>query len=169
VTNYLVFSNPQALCEAQKANVELREENRRLKALNLDLNMGAATAKRSRRALKAGKQPSGSAEPSESSDVVGYRDFATTVQKLGQHHQLFWCVLLDPSHFSPETRPDWAWDTIEIRYSTPDLQKRGPSAELYAAIPQEYHDLMALSATSSSKINFVKQVRHVVLIITLSP
>jgi len=160
--------NTQALLKAQKTVVELQVENRRLKALNLDLNMGAVTAKRSRRA-NAGKKPSGSTEPSESSEVAGYRDFAATVQKLGQHHQLFWCVLLDPSHFSPDTRPDWAWDNIAIRYSTPELQKRGPSAELYAALPQEYHDLMALSATSSSKLNFVKQVCRVVLIITTSP
>ena len=37
--------NLQAFCEAQKRITELQEENKRLKALNLDLNMGAVTTK----------------------------------------------------------------------------------------------------------------------------
>jgi len=148
--------NLQALCEAQKRITELQEENKRLKALNLDLNMGAMTTKRGR-GTKAAKTMTTSGG-GESSDSPGFRDFAANVQKLGQHHQLFWCVILEVSHFSPETRPEWAWDDFEIRFSNPELQKRGPSAELYVALPQEYHDIMALVATSGSKLNFVSKV-----------
>jgi hypothetical protein len=147
----------KAFLAAQKRITELQEENKKLKALNLDLNMGAVTTKHSR-ASKAGKKVLGDAEPSASPDSADFRDFAAKVQKLGQHHQLFWCVILDVLHFSPETRPDWAWDSFETRYSTPELQKRGPSAELHAVLPHEYHDLMALTATSSSKVNFVSKV-----------
>lgn len=85
-------------------------------------------------------------------------DLIRNIQKLGQHHQLFWCVILDVSQFSQDSCPDWEWDDFEVRYSSPELQKQGATAELYAAIPQEYHDLMALSTTSQSGKNFVKQV-----------
>jgi hypothetical protein len=137
----------------------LQEENKRLKALNLDLNLAAVTTKRNR-ASKGGKKTSGDAGSSDSPESASFRDLATDVQKLGQHHQLFWCVILDVSHFSPESRPDWTWDDFAIRYSTPELQKQGPCAELYAALAQAYHDFMALSATSSSKLNFVTRVRY---------
>jgi len=150
----------QAFLDAQKKITELQEENKRLKALNLDLNMGAMTTKRG--CTKAGKKAATSGgvhvESSDSPESAGFQDFTTNVQKLGQHHQLFWCVILEVSHFSPETCPEWEWDDFEIRFSNSELQKRGPSAELYVALPQEYHDIMALAATSSSKVNFVSKV-----------
>jgi hypothetical protein len=134
--------------------VELQEENKRLKAHNLDLNLAATKRSRSKKTL----EPSKSGSTAETADNSHVLDLLHNVQKLGQHHQLFWCVILDVSQFSRESCPDWKWDDFEARYSAPEQQKQGPTAELYATIPQEYHELMALSTTSESGKNFVKQV-----------
>jgi hypothetical protein len=147
--------------DAQKTIVELQDENKKLKALNLDLGLAASTSKRTSR-LKKSFQPSlGSTAADttdDSSESVHLLDLVHNVQKLGQHHQLFWCVILDVSQFSRDSCPEWKWNDFEIRYSSPELQKQGPTAELYAVIPPQYHELMALSTTSESGKNFVKQV-----------
>jgi len=144
----------------------LQAENKKLKASNLNLNLSAATSRRARTSKKAiaiQSTKSGDATETTSDDSIHHLDLVRNIMKLGQHHQLFWCVILDVSQFSRENCPEWGWDDFQVRYSSAQLQKQGPTSELFAAIPAEYHDLMALSTSSESGKNFVRHVRISVL------
>jgi len=83
----------------------------------------------------------------------------THVQKMAQHHQLFWCIILDNPHFARVHCPSWKWDDFERCYATPESQKCRPIAELFSVIPTQYHDLMDTSnQTESAEKDFVKEV-----------
>jgi hypothetical protein len=145
----------------QKRVADLEQANKVLTAENADLHLQLAALSR-RRGGKASDTKKGQsskasdrmdqASPDTSSNLVN------TVHKLGRHHQLFWCVILDVAQFSRESRPTWSWEDFEARFSSPENQKAGPTAELYTVIPAEFHDLMALSTKSDSGKNFVKEV-----------
>jgi hypothetical protein len=135
-----------------------------LKANNLDLNLAAATSRRTRvnksKQATSGSAKSGGTNAETSSDLeVAVLDLVRNIMKLGQHHQLFWCVILDASQFLQENCPEWDWDDFEVRYSSAQSQKQGPTVELYVAIPEEYHELMALATVSESGKNFIRHVR----------
>jgi len=134
---------------------ELEQSNKVLTAENADLHLRVASLSR-RRVGKAGDVKK--VQVTEPGFNVG-SDLVDNVHKLGRHHQLFWCVILDVAQFSHEGCPAWSWEDFEVRFSTPENQKAGPTAELYAVIPAEFHDLMALSTKSDSGKHFVKEVR----------
>jgi hypothetical protein len=155
-TEIIIFQ--KAYLDLQKQVAQLQEENKTLRASNLDLNLAAASrrsrASTSKKAIAV--QSGGTTASDESSESI--LNLVHNIMKLGQHYQLFWCIILDVFQFSRENCPEWNWDDFEVRYSSPQLQKQGPTAELYMAVPEEYHDLMALSTSSESGKNFVKHV-----------
>jgi len=136
---------------------ELQKKNKLLTAENADLNLQLAVLGRRNRsngAKTAGKKkPSPAQEESPSPGSI----LVNNTQKLGRHHQLFWCVIVEVAQFSQESRPTWKWNDYEIRYSTAENRKKGPTAELYFAIPSEYHDLMSLALRADSSGQFFVQ------------
>ena len=134
---------------------ELQKKNKLLTAENADLNLQLAVLGRRNRpngAKTAGKKKASPAQEESPGSIL-----VNNTQKLGRHHQLFWCVIVEVAQFSQESRPTWKWDDYEIRYSTAENWKKGPMAELYFAIPSEYHDLMSLALRADSSGQFFVQ------------
>jgi len=147
--------------EAQQRIVESQQENAQLKADNASLSMRVAMLTRCRGAKKDSGWTSAVAGSNKiaTESVDAGAALVTRVQKMAQHHQLFWCIILDNSHFARIHCPLWKWDDFERRYATPESQKCGPIAELFSVIPTQYHDLMDTSnQTESAGKDFVKEV-----------
>lgn len=77
-------------------------------------------------------------------------DLAQMMVKLGQHFFAFWSFHIKTQDFSHDNRPtDWCWDDAAARYANPLTEKQGITAELYAALPAQFHRLMDLASKPS--------------------
>ncbi len=152
-----ILTYQQGFLDCQKKITELEQQNKVLTAENADLHLHLASLSR--------KHGGGKLDVPTESAASANPSLVDKVHKLGRHHQLFWCIILEVPQFSREGCPKWTWDDFGTRFSTPEHQKAGPTAELYAVIPAEFHNLMALSTKSDSGKNFVKEVRGLQLIL----
>jgi len=131
--------------------------------------MRVATLTRRRGAKRDGGSTNADGNNIAAESIDAGASLITRVQKMAQHHQLFWCIILDGSHFARVHCPSWKWDDFERRYATPEDQKCGPIAELYSVIPSQYHDLMDTSnQTESAGKDFVREVSTPFVYVTIT-
>ena len=93
----------------------------------------------------------------ESLDQLGSgKKLSADIRKCGQHFTLFYSVFVDPKAFE-ERRPQFSHDSLD-RWSTPENEKLGITAELYACMPEKYHSMMELAGTHASGKALVTEV-----------
>ncbi|KAF9044107.1 hypothetical protein BJ165DRAFT_1594751 [Panaeolus papilionaceus] len=153
--------DPRRLYDAylrlQTAYTALKQENEQLKIQNADLKLGV------------GPVISTSGNTNSNTDTDSYITLSdgakikisADIQKWGAWCQINISPFILPQDFDPSNRPTFDLDDPVIRYASGTTnQSMGLTGELYAAIPERYHPLMALSMESSSgKTNFVTLFR----------
>jgi len=85
------------------------------------------------------------------------QELATDIRKWANYFGLFHGLFVNPEDFKADLRPAFRSDDL-VRWSTPENQARGITAELYEVIPEKYHDLMALSGSQTKHKSFVSDV-----------
>jgi len=93
----------------------------------------------------------------DSPDQLGSgKKLSADIRKCGQHFILFHSVFVNVKAFE-ERRPQFSHDSLEC-WSTPENEKLGITAELYACMPEKYHSMMELAGTHASGKALVSEV-----------
>jgi len=93
----------------------------------------------------------------DSLDELGSgKKLSADIRKCSQHFTLFYLVFVNPKAFE-ERRPQFLHDSLD-RWSTPESEKLGITAELYACMPEKYHSMMELAGTHASGKALVTEV-----------
>ena len=94
---------------------------------------------------------------------IASQELSADVKKWASYFGLFHGLFVSPEDFKADSRPSFCSDDL-IRWSSPENQARGITAELYEVLPKKYHDLMALSGSQTKQKGFVLDVSPQILV-----